>query len=388
MFSDIIYQTRFIENKYSKLYFKIIDNRQQCPLPDTTYTETHHILPKCMSGQNHRQNLVRVSAREHFILHWLLTKMVDGQFRYKMLEAFQIFSNNKSRGLRMTSRAIASMRQANAIAASVRNVGNTNWKSRGECSTEQRWMLSKTSSNSKWVNDCTTESFTIDHAALVNTGRWSYGRLPKSSPIKSQTRKHCEFCDRTITESNYNKFHGIKCKYNPINVLVAEVSTDDNITHMPRIIDRKMLTCVHCGTRTTQAQNFSRWHGDNCMSHPDAALQHTFPKPDLWKIKKESLPTLTCVHCGFSTKIKANLDQYHDDNCKHAPVLSSARLQKINKPLLACQHCGFSTTSGQAYKNHHGDNCKHNLTPSQAAIEFRRKWTENISNGLKTSLVE
>jgi len=39
------------------------------------YSELHHIIPKCMNGTNEKDNLVYLSAREHFICHLLLTKI-------------------------------------------------------------------------------------------------------------------------------------------------------------------------------------------------------------------------------------------------------------------------------------------------------------------------
>ena len=39
------------------------------------YTEKHHIIPKCMGGTNDKSNLVKLTAREHYIAHKLLTKI-------------------------------------------------------------------------------------------------------------------------------------------------------------------------------------------------------------------------------------------------------------------------------------------------------------------------
>lgn len=39
------------------------------------YTETHHIIPKCLGGSNSKDNLAVLTAKEHFIAHYLLTKM-------------------------------------------------------------------------------------------------------------------------------------------------------------------------------------------------------------------------------------------------------------------------------------------------------------------------
>lgn len=37
------------------------------------YYEKHHILPRCLNGSNDKENLVLLTAREHYICHKLLT---------------------------------------------------------------------------------------------------------------------------------------------------------------------------------------------------------------------------------------------------------------------------------------------------------------------------
>ena len=77
--------TIMIENKYTKLYYKITSNAKQ-RITDG-YTELHHIIPQSMGGSNDKENLVELTAREHFICHWLLIKMTEGEDRSKMLYA-------------------------------------------------------------------------------------------------------------------------------------------------------------------------------------------------------------------------------------------------------------------------------------------------------------
>lgn len=74
-----------LTNKYSKLYHKITSNAKQRITEG--YTETHHIIPQSLGGNNDRDNLVELTAREHFICHWLLIKMTEGEDRSKMLYA-------------------------------------------------------------------------------------------------------------------------------------------------------------------------------------------------------------------------------------------------------------------------------------------------------------
>lgn len=86
--SDFIYTS----NKYSKLYFNIIDNALSRNSIDY-YVESHHIHPKSLGGSDSKENLVNLTAREHFICHYLLTKFTIGQDKYKMLCAFQAMGN-------------------------------------------------------------------------------------------------------------------------------------------------------------------------------------------------------------------------------------------------------------------------------------------------------
>jgi hypothetical protein len=76
-----------LTNKYSKLYHTITSNAKQRITEG--YTESHHIIPQSLGGSNDSENLVELTAREHFICHWLLVKMTEGVERGKMLYALQ-----------------------------------------------------------------------------------------------------------------------------------------------------------------------------------------------------------------------------------------------------------------------------------------------------------
>ncbi len=85
----------FLENKYTRWYFHIIGNikgenrrRVKRNNPDWVYYEQHHIMPKCFDGMDTAENLVLLTGREHFVAHWLLTKMVgDNSDKGKMFFA-------------------------------------------------------------------------------------------------------------------------------------------------------------------------------------------------------------------------------------------------------------------------------------------------------------
>jgi hypothetical protein len=87
----------FIDNKYTRIYYSIIDRAKSRTLPLDTYTEKHHIIPKSLNGSDSSENLVILTAREHFICHWLLTKMTVTDSQQKMIFAFVLMLKCKTK---------------------------------------------------------------------------------------------------------------------------------------------------------------------------------------------------------------------------------------------------------------------------------------------------
>lgn len=90
----------YLPNKYTEWYNAIIANAKLRTLLNTEYSEKHHIIPRSLGGDDSKENLVRLTAREHFICHLLLTKMLTGGSRAKMILALSCMtleSKNQSR---------------------------------------------------------------------------------------------------------------------------------------------------------------------------------------------------------------------------------------------------------------------------------------------------
>ena len=83
----------FIENKYQKHYNMLIARSITRILPNKTYIERHHILPKSLGGSNDKSNIANLTAREHFIAHLLLTKFTTGNAKQKMFFAMNRIMN-------------------------------------------------------------------------------------------------------------------------------------------------------------------------------------------------------------------------------------------------------------------------------------------------------
>lgn len=103
----------FLDNKYTRWYYNIIDHRKKNIFEG--YTENHHIIPSCMGGSNSKDNLVSLSAKEHFICHLLLTKMIDdSKLKGKLIYALKrmLYENkNHKRYLTKNSRTYQYIRE-------------------------------------------------------------------------------------------------------------------------------------------------------------------------------------------------------------------------------------------------------------------------------------
>ncbi len=86
----------YLDNKYTRIYYSIIDRAKNRVL--NGYTEKHHIIPKSIGGSNTKDNLVKLTPREHFICHLLLPKMLEGLSRRKMTFALTNFTNRARHG--------------------------------------------------------------------------------------------------------------------------------------------------------------------------------------------------------------------------------------------------------------------------------------------------
>jgi hypothetical protein len=60
---------------YTKIYNNLIDTLKNRIPTEGIYYERHHIVPKCLGGNNSKENLILLSAREHYIAHQLLCKI-------------------------------------------------------------------------------------------------------------------------------------------------------------------------------------------------------------------------------------------------------------------------------------------------------------------------
>ena len=187
--------TIFLNNKYTKIYFSIIEKVKQTPFDG--FTENHHIVPEHFYIERTRtgpkgwlpgdpdakENLLDMPAREHAICHLLLRKMIPEDKNagcvYAAWRMINIEDDNGNR-YRVNSRIYAKLKEEVAKTHSVTMKGRP------------------AHNKGKKVTD---------KEALDN--------IKDAARKRDANKKICEHCSRIFTPSNYKQYHGDKCEKNP-----------------------------------------------------------------------------------------------------------------------------------------------------------------------------
>lgn len=100
-------------SKYKKWYDNLITSSRDKPRQkhQGIYYEEHHILPLSLGGNNCADNLLLLTAKEHFIAHLLLMKFTTGRDKYKMAHALLFMQHSPSSSERFTSNSFAAYRE-------------------------------------------------------------------------------------------------------------------------------------------------------------------------------------------------------------------------------------------------------------------------------------
>jgi hypothetical protein len=110
---------------YKKIYNNLISSRMLIKdiridlKKNGHYFEKHHITPKCKGGDNSKTNIVYLTAREHFIAHWLLWLIFKD--RQMALAFHKMFSRNNNHSRNFSSKDYEKAREAFRLT----NIGNT-----------------------------------------------------------------------------------------------------------------------------------------------------------------------------------------------------------------------------------------------------------------------
>jgi hypothetical protein len=236
---------------HQKVYDAIIQNAKsksrkklkKCDI-NYIYYEKHHILPKCLGGTNDEDNLVLLTAREHFICHKLLTYIYAGN--RKIACALHKMTYGNSNKHIKTSRdyeyVIHLMKNTPiSIKTKEKMSVNSGWKnsytrkfmkkariknSYKYKTPEFRHKISKLTSGENNPmfgkhHSCESIQKIKEHLDVNGKNNPMFGkhhskesREKMSNSQKNRTKIECPICKKLVDPGNFSKWHGEKCKFN------------------------------------------------------------------------------------------------------------------------------------------------------------------------------
>jgi len=148
---------------YEKIYDSLISKAQNRILE--TYTETHHIVPKCIGGTDNINNLVELAPEEHYLAHQLLVKIYPQN--HSLVKAAAMMIPN-----RPSNKMYGWLKRRFAKAQSVSQTGGGN-----------------SQFGTRWIYNLELEiSKKISISEPLPTG-WNEGRKLKFSPCKKDIER-------------------------------------------------------------------------------------------------------------------------------------------------------------------------------------------------------
>lgn len=252
-----------LTNKYSKIYHKITSNATQ--RITAGYTETHHIIPQSLGGSNDIDNLVELTAREHFICHWLLIKMTEGEERSKMLYALNgMKAENRYQEryhTKITARVYEKYRIEHAENHSKRMRGRKAWNKGRKLEGEELEIHRERTRNRK-IDPIKQAEGQRKRIAKV-TGQKRSEETKKLMSLKAKGKKKGPMSEEQ-KQVRSEKLKGI-AKPKGFGDKVAERMKKQFSENNPNKRPELQKVCEHCGI-VVGPSNYTRWHGDNCKA--------------------------------------------------------------------------------------------------------------------------
>lgn len=204
------------------------------------YTETHHIVPRCMGGSDLPENLVRLTAREHFIAHALLYKAYKTP---QLAHAWFMMTVSSDNQKRHNSRLYELCRSAHiqALKETMRGEGNPFHGKKHSKKTLEKI--------SKKVKEALKDK---EPTEAMKDARRRFIELSKQPKNKEHKKKIGR--------------KGLIMVYNPKTMVYNRIPKED-LAKYPEfeVIDHrnKEKTCKKCGFKA-RAPIIARWHNENC----------------------------------------------------------------------------------------------------------------------------
>ena len=196
---------------YQAHYDKLIDRARTRNIDG--YTERHHIIPRCMGGDNTKENLVRLSPQEHFLAHQLLVKIYPNN--QKLVFAASCMTRN-SNGERTNNKLYGwiRVRLSDAVRQQQKGVPES---AEANLKRSQTLKGRNAGKNNPFFSKQHTEEFKqglSEKWSGQNNPFYGSSRKGELNPFygKHPQKYKCPHCSKEASKGNLTKWHNDNCK--------------------------------------------------------------------------------------------------------------------------------------------------------------------------------
>ena len=210
-------------------YLKFVENLKSQVIDG--YFELHHIVPKSLGGSNDKSNLIKLTARQHYVAHWMLARALGGP----AARAFFMMSNFGKYGkVNSATYEIARKEYSNQVSLQLKGKPS-------QClfSDETLEKMSKAALGRK-VSDITKA---------------------KLRAISLGKKRGADFAIK-VSEAKKGKGNG-RIGY--------KQSEETKLKIIQANFNRPIIECPHCLKSMKDHGGAKRWHFDRCKERKEAA---------------------------------------------------------------------------------------------------------------------
>ena len=253
-----------IMNKYTRWYNQIVCRASFRTMEE--YTETHHVKPRSLGGTDIPENIVKLTAREHFICHWLLTKMTTGEDHWKMVNALRMMKAEKSGQKRyhtkITARVYENLKKEYSILQSERKRGKNNpmygdkfYRSEAGKQKQREAILGENNGAKKQEARQKIAESKLGKIRAPFSEEWR-AKMSESKLGEKNNRYGVELSEETKQKIR-EKALGRKQSEETIKKKADAI----------RGRAKPKILCPHC-QKMIAVNTYPRWHGDQCALKP------------------------------------------------------------------------------------------------------------------------
>lgn len=213
---------------YQKVYSALI-LRGRLRVRNDEYYEKHHIIPKCMGGQDNVSNIVHLTPEEHFIAHQLLVKIYPTETKL-ILAMFAMTMPLK--GLPRKNKAYGWIRKKH-----------------------KEYLRNDINRKINLKEKLTGRKFSNEHKKKI-----SESITARNNTVEWKDKQRKVMLGRKYSDE-VNAKKGLKGKDNPMygqthSKEIRKIISDAN---------KQKIVCPHCN-KTGGISIMKRWHFNNCKS--------------------------------------------------------------------------------------------------------------------------